>query len=102
METKMTLRNGFFQKKGHNYGTARLCSSILSRLIELPKGTKVIYAVFNKTDKQWRDSFTISMPSWLGCSGIIETRADIVLDTKEYLAKMYKKGYRFVHFEYEV
>lgn len=81
-----------------------LCAIALRRKIDIPKDTKVIYAVLKKTRPN-EDSFTIRPPEGgvftSAKSRIKEYRGSLPFNTERALARKYKAGYRYVNFEYE-
>ena len=102
MEIKLVTKyNSAFKGRG-----AFLCRSALRRKINLPKGTKTIWAAFTKelpdSGPIYDNSFTISPPThgWDTRSRISEYRSNLTTHTEIILAKMYKRGYRYVRIEY--
>lgn len=96
---ELNYRNG-----GFRVGDAFVCSRALRRMVALPRYCRTIHAVFTKTrtKRLSEDSFTIAKPrlglSWKAT--IEEYSGMLAYNTMLLLAKKYKAGFRFVHFEY--
>ncbi len=94
MEIQLTLTCNGFRGSQQTY----LCADALRRQIKLPRGVLTIYAVFTKTDKYPRDSYTITLSRDRG--SVFEFNGLITYFTRRVLANQYRDGFRFVHFEY--
>lgn len=98
MEVKLTTGSG-----GYRGGRPRvyLCSYNLRRKVEFPVPTETIYAVFTK--QRGPDSFAIRVNSVesIETTGLAGFYGALTFDTKTHLYRNYKRGYRYVHVEYD-
>ncbi len=84
-----------------------LCEGTMKRHLDIPSDVKKISACFNEEDIKGVDSYTISKPIQFSLSdrpycNVLEFSGELTWYTKMVLGRLYKQGYRFVHFEYEV
>jgi len=83
-----------------------LCDRLFREYVGFPDDCKRIDAVFSTTEPRGNDHFKLiirSYPStWMETRVVADTKARIGyrIDAYETMADAYKKGYRFVWFEY--
>lgn len=103
MEITLTREGDVYFGGKFGYYTS-ICRESTRRLFDIPKHNNVIHAVFTKTDMDFDNSFEIipgMMDGDKAYYGYLDgTRARMLNSCKRILAKMYNKGYRYVHIEY--
>ncbi len=82
------------------HGETYICAKGLSRYINLPGGINVIWLVFTVKPMRGKASFKIvRSTTYSFClSGV---KIGLYYSFRRLLEKMYIKGYRYVHVEYE-
>lgn len=103
MKIELKSRINSFTRKRDLYVDHRergvVCASGLRKKISLPRNTKNLDIVFTK--KPNRDSFTLTLKSFVDCMpGVEEFKGALYDEAQEYIERAYLKGYRYVHIEY--
>ena len=104
MEIKLVNNGSFFI--GHSpysrYSCPSLCRDALRRVVDLPRGCKMVYAVFTKTDTRPDATFTIKPTIKIARTQyaiVEETGAVLLWGVRDLLGAAYQRGYRYVRFE---
>lgn len=87
-------------------GRGVLCAAGVRRVLGIPKNTQRIWAVFTKCPGP--DKYTLKVTrtqKWWGPYDevrVLELRSTLTPEAEAYIKRAVKKGYKYVHIEYEV